>query len=134
VAEAAEATMSNPAQPADAAGDPAIILGLACLKTGLVLEVFGGNRERGPEELAAAAPSLFESADAADWRAIFQRMGGGDGSGFQDIVIVGKERVHVVQRLERRPETAIVAVGSGTTNVGLVLSSVRSLALELEPR
>jgi hypothetical protein len=114
--------------------DPVIVLGLACLKTGLVLEIFGGDHARGPEELAAAAPGLFESADAADWRSIFQRMGGGDSNGFQDIVIVSGERVHVVQRLERRPETAIVAVGSGTTNVGLVLSSVRSLALELEPR
>lgn len=111
------------------------LLALACLRTGVVLELFGeADGELDVDALAAVLPQLFGSVSAADWSALFERLGAGDESGGNDVILLGENAVHVVQRLARPPDTALVAVASGTTNVGLVMSLVRKKAAELEAR
>ncbi|MGC4092769.1 MAG: hypothetical protein QM756_33780 [Polyangiaceae bacterium] len=110
------------------------LFAVACLRTGIVLELLGpGDQMLDAEQLAAILPQLF-NAPATDWGAIFSRLGAEAGDAFQDIVLVTDARVHVVQRLREPAETALIAVAEGTTNVGLVLSSVRAKVAEIEAR
>lgn len=110
-----------------------LVLGLACLRTGILLELYGADGDAlAAEMLAASVPRLFESAQMPDWNTIFERLGGSAASGFQDLLLVTDDTVHFVQRLQSPLDTALVAVAEGTTNVGLVLASVRKKAAELE--
>ena len=111
------------------------VLALACLRTGIVLELFSANgQDLDAEHLAAILPQLFGSAAGADFRAIFERLGADGGTAFQDIVLTGDNSVHVVQRLSTPADTALIGVAGGTSNVGLVVSLVRKKAAELEAR
>ncbi|HET9932470.1 MAG TPA: hypothetical protein VFQ35_17330 [Polyangiaceae bacterium] len=111
------------------------LVALACLRTGIVLDLFGANgQEVEAGQFAAILPELFGASPSADWAAIFERLGAEDGPGFQDIVLLGDDAVHVVQRLVAPAGTALIGVASGTNNVGLVVSLVRKKAAELEAR
>jgi hypothetical protein len=122
-------------EPAPPAGSTTIALGLACLETGMLLQVFDGQSATpGVVRVAAAAPALFATDAAVDWTDVFERLGErGDGR-FRDVVVVADDRVHAIRRLAGESETAVIAVGSGTANVGLVLSAVQARARELESR
>ncbi len=111
------------------------VVALACLRTGIVLDLFGADgQEPAAEHLAALLPQLLGAAPGADWAAIFERLGAEDGPGFQDIVLLSENAVHVAQRLATPTDTALIGVASGTSNAGLVVSLVRKKAAELEAR
>jgi hypothetical protein len=45
--------------------------------------------------------------------------------------VISDKRVHVVQRLEADPDTALLAVSEDVNKLGLVLSGVRERTLKL---
>lgn len=77
-------------------------------------------------ELAAAAPELF-ATDRISWDVVFGRLHSQAAlQGFQELVLVSSQHVHIVLRSTQDPFIALVGVAPRTQNVGLVLSEARA--------
>lgn len=112
--------------------DASIHYALVDLKTGLSLSPSELGDAR-LQDLSSAAPELFRAGAPADFAALFSRLSREPtSSGFQEIVLMSARAAHVVQRVVQRPDLALVAVSEDTTKLGLMLSGVRTRALELE--
>jgi hypothetical protein len=100
---------------------------LADLRCGTIL----GLPEDGPpdarlESLAAAAPELFAS-ERASWELIFGRLVACDEpQGFQDIVLVSRDHVHVAMRCTRDPSIALIGVAGRNRSVGSIVAEARA--------
>jgi hypothetical protein len=116
--------------------DGDISYALVCLKTGALLEVFGGSPASARvEDLAAASAELFRAGNPANLAALFERLGSQyRGELFQEIVFVSARAAHVVQRLAEKPEVALLAVSVDAGKLALMLSGVHTLMLQQEAR
>jgi hypothetical protein len=111
--------------------DADVSYALVCLKTGVVLESFqAGAAIARLQDLASAAPELFR---ASDFRALFARLGSElKSDSFQEVVFMSQRCEHVVQRLSKREDVALLAVSVDAKKLGLMLSGVRARMLALE--
>jgi hypothetical protein len=114
--------------------DADISFALVCLKTGVVLEsLHAGTPIARMQDLAAAAPELFRSGAGMDLGALFTRLGSELRiDSFQEIVFMSRRTAHVVQRLTRRPDVALLAVSVDAKKLGLLLAGVRARLSALE--
>ena len=114
--------------------DTEISYALACLKTGMVLASLR-DAVRGVHAHDLTLRSLRPSTDEApnDLGEVLQRVGSDiHRDSFQELVFVSVSMVHVVQRLPRRPDIAVVALCADRQKLGLMLFGVRALLLEFE--
>lgn len=109
-------------RPSDADTTSAVIE----LRTGRVAPE---DAARATTALLDAAPIVAElyAADQAAWAyAAFDRALEGSESSLEELVIVGAEHVHVVQRLPSDHDRALVTIGPWGTQPGVVLASART--------
>lgn len=114
--------------------DADVSFALVCLKTGAVLEALNASA-RGARltDLAAASPELFRSGVDMDLGSLLARLGADlKDESFHEIVFMSRRTAHVVQRLLRRPDVALLAVSTDTDKLGLMLASVRARVAALE--
>ncbi len=115
--------------------DAEICFALVDLKTGTPLALSEGVGSSRLQDLCSAAPELFRAGAPAELAALLARLSANAPSaGVQEIVFMSPHAVHVVQRVARKPELALLAVSEDTHKLGLMLSGVRARALQLESR
>lgn len=109
--------------------DPGIVYAVACLKTGLVLEVLqqGSLPPTGRlADFASAAPELLRDEGAAPLAGLFARLGSVAGSeSFQEIVLISSHGAQALLRLPGRPDAVVLALCDEVTKLGLMLSGLR---------
>ncbi len=113
-------------------GDTHLSYALVCLRSGLVIADLGGDLSGEFDEIAAASPELFGTACSGAWESLLARFGQSEVGRFRELVLVSAGHVRVVERLEGRPDVALVALARGMSNVGYVLSALRQKKLELK--
>ena len=114
--------------------DADICYALVDLKTGTPLALGEGVGSVRLQDLCSAVPELFRAGAPAELATLLARLSADASADVQDIVFMSSHAVHVVQRLARKPELALVAVSEDTNKLGLMLSGVRARALSLESR
>jgi hypothetical protein len=114
--------------------DGEIYYALVCLKTGAVLGVLDdsalSDRMR---TLATAAPELFGAASKTDLSPLFARIGSEHcDDAFHEVILVSATSAHIVQRLRKLPDVALMAISTDAGQLGLMLSGMRARVLQLE--
>ena len=102
-----------------------LVSAFADLRCGILLaERRGETPDPRLETLAAVAPELFAS-DRPSWESIFGQPAQAEQQGFQHIVLVSREHVHVAMRCTRDPSIALIAVAPRSRSVGSIVAEAR---------
>jgi hypothetical protein len=85
------------------------------------------------EALASTLPELFGTEEAPLLSRLREQLGGEVGRrSVQEIVILSKDHVHVIEPLPKDPGVALLVVTSAAGSLGLVLSRVHAKLSEIE--
>jgi len=107
---------------------------LASVSTGEIVE----GSTAGPsiarlEALASTLPALFGDEEGPPLARLREHLGGEVGRrSVQEIVIISKEHVHVIEPLPKNPGLSLLMVTGATRSLGLVLSTVHAKLSEFE--
>jgi hypothetical protein len=85
------------------------------------------------EHLAATLPELYGTVDPSCLDRITERTGNrGTANGFNELLLLSEDYVHLIQPLEKRPGVALVAVGSALGSIGLIVSEFHASVIVAE--
>ncbi len=113
--------------------DPDISYAVACLRTGDVLDWLGREPVPALEHWPSSVPELLRAHQNVDLAPVFARLGCEEPiDAFQETVLLSNRKAHVVQRLRRMPERAVLAVSDDPKKLALMLLGVRMHAQLLE--
>jgi hypothetical protein len=112
--------------------DPGILYALACLKTGLVLEVLQQCASPANGKLAdfaAAAPELLREDSTVALTPVFARLGStANVESFREIVLISPHGAQALLRIAYRPDAVVLALCDELNKLGLMLSGLRKRA------
>jgi hypothetical protein len=106
----------------------------ASMTTGLLLgEPADPELRERLEHLAATLPELYGTIDPSCLDRITERTGNrGTASGFNELLLLSEDYVHLIQPLANRPGLALVAVGSALGSIGLIVSEFHASVVVAE--
>ncbi len=85
------------------------------------------------EHLAATLPELYGTIDPSCLDRLTERTGNrGTSSGFDELLLLSEDCVHLIQPLSNRPGVALLAVGSALGSIGLMVSEFHANVLVAE--
>lgn len=85
------------------------------------------------EHLAATLPELYGTIDPSCLDRVTERTGNrGAANGFNELLLLSEDYVHLIQPLASRPGVALLAVGSALGSIGLIVSEFHASVLVAE--